>query len=641
MNFDTIRLESRVLVKEALATKNVGPLLAKQKLYNRPDADVKTPFDQVFKDLLLDYIVDETNIGVLEDLITLSIESSRKGVTNLALPVNLLADIFDLFTLDSCEKMFSYVERHVNVLKEDLFFQACKNNLLRMCNDLLRRLSRSTATIFCGRILLFLAKFFPFSERSGLNVVSEFNLDNVTEYGSENIVMVTSKDEKKKPVLIDYNLYCKFWSLQDFFRNPTQCYNRVHWKVFCNQASCIISTFQGLKLEHLEKAASYTIEEDGNKEKIPYFSKYLTNQKLLDLQLYDVNFRRFVLMQFLILFQYLTSTVRFKSETYELKPDQKEVVQDYTDKIYQLLKETPPDGEKFAEIVKNILNREEHWNAWKNDGCPEFKKVLSNPVSEVYEKRESKVPLGDILKDAYSNGVHYMGNTELTKLWNLYPNNLDACKAKDRDFLPTLDSYFAEAIEQLNRNEPSLLRDGNFGWRALRLMARRSPHFFTLNPISELHSYLEMMVRKIVADKPGVVQENEQTVEIETNVLLQPDESAEDMKAVDGDDTDENYIRFKFAIVRMTQFHSFCEKLSTNWKTLALKLGYKQDEIQFIETQNTEAVDQARNLLHLWFEDDDDSTLENFLYILEGLQFDDVAEEVRIAIEQMKSLKDF
>lgn len=70
--------------------------------------------------------------------------------------------------------------------------------------------------MFCGRILLFLAKFFPFSERSGkynhliendccisnthrshsnqidylicsagLNVVSEFNLENITEFGTE------------------------------------------------------------------------------------------------------------------------------------------------------------------------------------------------------------------------------------------------------------------------------------------------------------------------------------------------------------------------------------------------------------------------------------------------------------------------
>lgn len=58
-----------------------------------------------------------------------------------------------------------------------------KNPFLNALIDLLRRLSRSQNTVFCGRILLFLAKFFPFSERSGLNVVSEFNLDNLTTFG--------------------------------------------------------------------------------------------------------------------------------------------------------------------------------------------------------------------------------------------------------------------------------------------------------------------------------------------------------------------------------------------------------------------------------------------------------------------------
>jgi THO complex subunit 1 len=30
---------------------------------------------------------------------------------------------------------------------------------------------------------VFLAKFFPLAERSGLNVISEFNLENTTAYG--------------------------------------------------------------------------------------------------------------------------------------------------------------------------------------------------------------------------------------------------------------------------------------------------------------------------------------------------------------------------------------------------------------------------------------------------------------------------
>jgi hypothetical protein len=65
--------------------------------------------------------------------------------------------------------------------------------------DLLRRLSKSQNTVFCGRIHLFLAQLFPLSERSGnlgiysvfsfqisiclgLNLMSQFNLENVTHY---------------------------------------------------------------------------------------------------------------------------------------------------------------------------------------------------------------------------------------------------------------------------------------------------------------------------------------------------------------------------------------------------------------------------------------------------------------------------
>lgn len=39
-------------------------------------------------------------------------------------------------------------------------------------------------------------------------------------------------------------------------------------------------------------------------------------------------------------------------------------------------------------------------------------------------------------------------------------------------------------------------------------------------------------------------------------------------------------------------------------------------------------------MLHLWFEDDDDSTLENFCYYLEGLKMDEAAEAVKEMISQ-------
>lgn len=39
-------------------------------------------------------------------------------------------------------------------------------------------------------------------------------------------------------VNIDKNLYLKFWSLQDYFRNPNQCYKTEHWKLFVSVSYC-------------------------------------------------------------------------------------------------------------------------------------------------------------------------------------------------------------------------------------------------------------------------------------------------------------------------------------------------------------------------------------------------------------------
>ncbi|KAI4455888.1 tho complex subunit 1 [Holotrichia oblita] len=638
INFESLRNEYRETFNEAFQQKSIAILEAKNRSFNKTEIDLKSPLDQVFRDVLLEYLEKEADVVILQDLVLFCIETCRKGLTTPTMPVVLLGDIFESLTLELCERMFTFVEEEVNVWKEELFFVSCKNNLLRMCNDLLRRLSRSSATVFCGRILLFLAKFFPFSERSGLNIVSEFNLENITEYGTEAVedsVTEIEVGDNKKNIVIDYSLYCKFWSLQDFFRNPNQCYNKMQWKLFCSHATSILGTFQGLKLDYIVKDSTWI----DPKTKTSYFPKYLTNQKLLDLQIYDVNFRRFILLQFLILFQYLTSQVKFKSDSFELKQDQKDWVQNTTDKIYNLLAETPPDGEHFAKIFKNILRREEYWSTWKNDGCPEFKKSLSISEPILERKSNEKFNLGDAIKDASNSGKFYLGNSELTKLWNLYPDNLEACKAKDRDFLPSLETYFAEAIDQVESGvivaeDEYLLKDPNFGWRALRLMARRSPHFFSYsnNPFAHLSEYLEMMIRKIAADRPGQSQENnnQNDAELEAN-LFKP---SEDIKKMDNDDLDDNYLRFKVAIFTYSQFDAFSENIAPNWKSLAVKLGFKDDEIEFFDSKNEDRLSKTKNMLHLWFEDDDDSTLENFSYILEGLDMLEAAEVVKQAIQQ-------
>lgn len=608
------------------------------------ESDRKAAIDQALRDTLLSILTENATGGVnlLETYITFCIKLCRKDLATASMPVMILGDIFDSMTLDKCEQLFTFVENNVVVWKEELFFSACKNNLLRMCNDLLRRLSRSQQTVFCGRILLFLAKFFPFSERSGLNIVSEFNLENHTEFGSEKsegdaLEQINRDDDKlENKIPIDYNLYRKFWALQDFFRNPNQCYNKMHWKVFSAHASSVLSAFSSFKLEEQRSYPATYLKVDssmeGSHKESHYFAKYLTNQKLLELQLSDSNFRRYVLLQFLILFQYLNSTVKFKAETHELKPDQVDWVKMTTEQVYTLLTETPPDGPSFAETVKNILKREEHWNAWKNEGCPPFKRPAPDVGVDGEEVRKLKRPrrrIGDVIRDAQAVGKYHMGNPELTKLWNLCPNNLEACKSKDRDFLPSLETYFEEAIIQLDpaamvEDEYKKVNDGNFGWRALRLLARRSPHFFVHGnyPINKLPEYLESMIKKIAKDRPT-----------QSDTKLGPDETPppeandqeynedvlkQESEQVDSESTTETKGR-KLMKVTAEMVAKLSEILKSDWKKLAPKLGYTNDEIAFFQRKPT-PYEQCKSMLEIWAEEDVDASIESLAYILQGLK---------------------
>ena len=84
-----------------------------------------------------------------------------------------------------------------------------------------------------------------------------------------------------------------------------------------------------------------------------------------------------------------------------------------TEQVYTLLAETPPDGPAFAETVKHILAREEHWNAWKNEGCPAFKRptpdVTDEDTKETRKPKRSRRKIGDVVKDAQLAGKYHIG----------------------------------------------------------------------------------------------------------------------------------------------------------------------------------------------------------------------------------------
>lgn len=484
------------------------------------EADKKSILEQAFRDVLHDKIkvLKPNKMELLTKIVLLANASAELGISFYTVPFILLGDIFDCLTLDVCEEVFTFVECHVSTWGSPEFYSSGKILLLRMCNDLLRRLSAAQNTVFCGRIQLFLAQLFPLSEKSALNLMSHFNLDNITSFSNEeelsgagktgdSAVPMETESSTDNNTPTDYNLYRKLWLIQDFFRQPTQCYSVEQWKTLTGNMEEVFKAFGSYKLEEqawsvggTRKRTCSISESVEDYRESHYFAKFLTSEKLMNLQLHDSHFRRHVLIQCLILFQYLTSDIKFKPASMVLGDTQALWIQDTTEKVYALIKETPPNGEGFATYIRQVLSREEAWIAWKNDGCPSYEK----PPQVETDMYPAKKHLGDVSGESKKIDI---GNPELSRLWNLCPDNVQACKHTSRIFMPEKTKFLEEPIEQADPEaqidvEFKMVSNTNFTWQALRLLSANSSHFFqnTTAAIKPMPEYLEHVILQEAKD---------------------------------------------------------------------------------------------------------------------------------------------
>uniref|UniRef100_A0A8P4G807 THO complex 1 n=1 Tax=Dicentrarchus labrax TaxID=13489 RepID=A0A8P4G807_DICLA len=600
----------------ALAAKNGKQLVNAFNQIPGNETEKKTTLDQALRGVLGDQIVEQkASCDEYLSLIYLSIDAVTEGICSATTPFLLLGDVLDCLPLDQCDKIFSFVEENVSTWKSNSFYTAGKNYLLRMCNDLLRRLSKSQNTVFCGRIQLFLARLFPLSEKSGLNLQSQFNLDNITVFNKNEQESTLGQKVKSK--------HLTFWTLQDYFRNPVQCYDKFSWMTFLKYSDETLAVFKSYKLDDMQASKRKLEELRATGGEHVYFAKFLTSEKLMDLQLSDSNFRRHILLQYLILFQYLKGQVKFKSSNSVLNDDQTTWIEETTKLVYQLLREIPPDGDKFATMVEHILNTEDNWNSWKNEGCPSFVKERTVDDKPKRPTRKRQAP-EDFLGKGPDRKL-FMGNDELTRLWNLNQDNMEACKSDSRSFMPSLDEFFAEAIEQADpanmvEDEYKVVRNPNYGWRALRLLSRRSPHFFqpTNQKFKSLADYLDSMVSKLAKELPDIPSE-----EIKTGEEDDDDNGDNLLK----DSNDSPSIQSK--MVTNQQMDDMAAKLGAQWKTLASHLEMKAAELREIETDSEDVDMQAKLLLVAWQDrEGTQATVDNLVTALNAAGFSQIADSL-------------
>lgn len=174
-------------------------------------------------------------------------------------------------------------------------------------------------------------------------------------------------------------------------------------------------------------------------------------------------------------------------------------------------------GDLIDVWLKHILEREEIWNKWKNEGCPNFAREKRPPASIPAKPKRLKPLCSDFivsrsLSSLASNGLDASAPQPVSvmgKLCQVNHGNLEACRDPGRQFLPSMKDFFDEAIDQMdpaNQVEKQywLIAQHDWAWKALRLLAKQSPHYFmqmnqNAKPINE---YLEGICTKLGKGNP-------------------------------------------------------------------------------------------------------------------------------------------
>ncbi|XP_021299962.1 THO complex subunit 1 [Herrania umbratica] len=400
-------------------------------------------------------IDDESDTqGVIPRLLDVVLYLCEKEHVEGGMIFQLLEDLTEMSTMRNCKDIFRYIESKQDILGKQELFARGKLVMLRTCNQLLRRLSKANDVVFCGRILMFLAHFFPLSERSAVNIKGVFNTSNETKY------------EKDPPegISVDFNFYKTFWSLQDYFCNPASLSTApVKWQKFTSSLMVVLNTFEAQPLSE-EEGADNNLEEEATTFNI----KYLTSSKLMGLELKDPSFRRHILLQCLILFDYLKAPGKNDKDSSE---SMKEEIKSCEDRVKKLLEVTPPKGKEFLCSIEHILEREKNWVWWKRDGCPPFEKqpIQKKPVQNGAKKRRPRWRLG---------------NKELSQLWKWADQNPNALTDPQRVRTPAITDYWKPLAEDMDESagiEAEYHHKNNrvYCWKGLRFAARQDLEGFS------------------------------------------------------------------------------------------------------------------------------------------------------------------
>eukprot|EP00898_Chlorokybus_atmophyticus_P000119 jgi/Chlat1/1107/Chrsp110S08639 len=432
---------------------------------------------------------------IMPRLLDLALSLCESNKTEAGLILLLFEDLLEGCSIADCGEAFTYMESKLAIIgRKDIFLRG-KLIVLRTCTELLRRLSKCYDLVLSGRVHMFLANLFPLNDKSGANPTGAFNLSNITTFEDEQAAAGSLPESNGGKPLLDYNFYKSFWSLQKSFQIPSTVIQPGGWSQLVSTLNVVLNIFESQPLSAFDTSSH---KDSSNHDLNFYDTKYLTSSKLMPLQLRDPNFRRHMLVQCCILFQYLKDPKNLKDQKEPvLNEKQMAEFNSVQARVHTLLEATPPHGADFLKAILHILDRENAWVAWKRAGCPEMERPPERAVrsaAQAASMRKRKLPPGG------AGGVR-MGNPELDRLWNISADNLAFLKTRAHTRLPDVVEFLQPMAEQLDPDagideEYKLKNDRVYCWKALRLIARAQLPSF---PAAAVEEDLEKVVPSIIA----------------------------------------------------------------------------------------------------------------------------------------------
>ncbi|KAL7480242.1 hypothetical protein ACHAW6_005937 [Cyclotella cf. meneghiniana] len=490
---------------------------------------------QAAQETLLHFLKDVTLFTV--DLVQLAATWNNNGRNQLPksyanaaspifhrLPITLLSDITTTLPISTTQRLWSSEPNlspfhprsgYVSLLCHPSTFRPLNRMLLlRICNHLLKCCSnRDVDAEFAGSVMTTLAHVFPLSERSAMNVLGSFNVDNVTGWEGEEEFQRgrrlrgvdgegggggSGRGEESMDVddvsnggapaaagnPLGYDFYSTFWGVQKVFTDPPGTILSPKdgieaFENFVKHIKTILAAF-----ESTPAIASSTSKIASTKEEVTHY-KYLTSSQLLHLQLKDPEIRTQFLTQLIILLSHLnSSSVTLPTPPIsstpgsnpsklndQLKQTQMSQLAELEKRTQQLLKSIKPDGESHLRAVCWILKeRESMWRNWKKNKCltplekmpiSDAKIVTSHDIRNILSGKKRKA--SDIAHETSGViGIH---------------TNLPDIISTIKKSLPTLDTFLEPYVEALDPEAEvdAEYHPGNdkvYCWRALRLLAR-------------------------------------------------------------------------------------------------------------------------------------------------------------------------